>query len=176
MRLLSMLVPFVVACGPASHVQPTTAPPPSKVRDPIKVGDRAPAFEAKNVSTVGAQPIRIAPHQVNIIFFWATWSEPDKREMAELEGIWRRSHDKGLSIAAISIDAEEGGVAEAARSFGASFDVGWDAGHRIADEYKAVAEPSTYVVDREGIVRFLHQGFHDGEGAEIGREVDSLLR
>lgn len=174
--MLSILVPFVVACGPASHVQPTTAPPPSKVRDPIKVGDRAPAFEAKNVSTVGAQPIRIAPHQVNIIFFWATWSEPDKKEMHRLDAIWKRMHDKGLAIAAVSVDDEEGGVAEAARTFGASFEVGWDVGRRIADAYKPVAEPSTYVVDRDGIVRFLHEGFHDGVDAEIEAEVEALLR
>ena len=35
--------------------------------------------------------------------------------------------------------------------------------------------PSTYIVDKDGVIRFVHQGYHDGEEAEIEREVRSLL-
>jgi hypothetical protein len=35
--------------------------------------------------------------------------------------------------------------------------------------------PSTYVVDRKGVVRFVHTGYHDGEEVEIEKEIKSLM-
>jgi hypothetical protein len=35
--------------------------------------------------------------------------------------------------------------------------------------------PSTFIVDRTGMVRFVHLGYHDHEEEEIEKEVKSLL-
>jgi hypothetical protein len=35
--------------------------------------------------------------------------------------------------------------------------------------------PTTFVVDRQGVVRFVHFGYHDGEELEIEKEVKGLL-
>jgi peroxiredoxin len=35
--------------------------------------------------------------------------------------------------------------------------------------------PSTFVIDRKGIVRFAHAGYHDGEEVQIQKEIEELL-
>jgi len=35
--------------------------------------------------------------------------------------------------------------------------------------------PSTFIIDRKGVVRFLHRGYHDGEEVEIEKELKGLL-
>jgi peroxiredoxin len=35
--------------------------------------------------------------------------------------------------------------------------------------------PSTFLIDRQGIVRYAHVGFHDGEEVELASEVEGLL-
>ena len=35
--------------------------------------------------------------------------------------------------------------------------------------------PSTFIVDRKGVIKFTHTGYHDGEEAEIEKEIKSLL-
>jgi alkyl hydroperoxide reductase subunit AhpC len=36
--------------------------------------------------------------------------------------------------------------------------------------------PTSYVVDKKGIIRFVHGGYSEGEEEDIGRQVDELLR
>jgi peroxiredoxin len=36
--------------------------------------------------------------------------------------------------------------------------------------------PSSFVIDKQGTVRYLHVGFHDGEEAKIADEVKELLQ
>jgi hypothetical protein len=36
--------------------------------------------------------------------------------------------------------------------------------------------PSSYIVDRRGVIRHIHEGFRSGDAAVIEREVRALLR
>jgi hypothetical protein len=35
--------------------------------------------------------------------------------------------------------------------------------------------PSSFLIDKAGVVRFVHVGFHDGEEVELDREIRQLL-
>ena len=101
-------------------------------------------------------------------------------------------HARGLEVAALSVDDESDGCAEtngwgdtcirrgnivaaAAKSWGAKFPVGWDGGHVIASQWAPSSMPSLYLLDRRGIVRHIHRGWHDGEEADIDAEIVALL-
>jgi cytochrome c biogenesis protein CcmG, thiol:disulfide interchange protein DsbE len=75
----------------------------------------------------------------------------------------------------VSIDDEATGLDDFKKSTGMTYPVEWDRDHRLANLYRVANEPTVYVVDRTGIVRFVHIGWHDGEGSEVGSEADSLL-
>jgi alkyl hydroperoxide reductase subunit AhpC len=59
---------------------------------------------------------------------------------------------------------------------GVRFPIGWDQGNIISQRYKLEKMPTSYVVDRKGIIRFVHGGYTEGEEEEIARQVDELLR
>ena len=46
-----------------------------------------------------------------------------------------------------------------------------------AEKYgmRSLTMPSSFVVDKAGVVRHLHVGFKDGEEAKIAEEVKALL-
>jgi len=56
------------------------------------------------------------------------------------------------------------------------FPIGWDEGNTISQRYKLEKMPTSYVVDRKGIIRFVHGGYTEGEEEQIARQVDELLR
>ena len=141
----------------------------------VEVGDRAPAFSVQNANFPGGPRMGLFPGKVNLLWFWATWSEPDKKAFPPTERIWRAIHDRGLVMVPVSVDDELKDVGEFGKAKGASFSLGWDEGHRAADLYRPQSEPTWYVIDRQGIVRFIHAGYHDGESAVIARECESLL-
>jgi hypothetical protein len=35
--------------------------------------------------------------------------------------------------------------------------------------------PSSFIIDKKGVVRFAHVGYHDGEEVEIEKEIKQLL-
>lgn len=164
----------LAACDPtAGNKAPPEPPaPPAKA---VEIGSVAPAFAVINASTKGGAPIRPVPGKVNILFFFATWSAPDKQQLSKMPKVYERERAKGLALAAVCIDDELRGVDEFAREDGVTFEVGWDEGHKVANAYRPSTVPTTYVIDRKGIVRYIHHGYHDGEDDVIAKEVESLL-
>ena len=35
--------------------------------------------------------------------------------------------------------------------------------------------PSAYIIDKTGVVKFVHNGYHDGEEKDLEKEIKSLL-
>jgi len=119
--------------------------------------------------------MRIAPGTVTFVYFWATWEEPSKRAFPRFEETWRRLRARGYRIIAISVDDEGDGVAEAGTSWGATFPLGWDQGRKIAECWGPESEPEGFLVDRAGVVRAIHPGYHDGEAQVVEQEAEALL-
>ena len=93
-----------------------------------------------------------------------------------MEELYQRWRSEGLTVLGVSIDDEARGVAEFAHTYGATFPVAWDHGHEVANRYRPQSDPTYYVIDRKGVIRFVNFGWHDGEQVEIARQVESLLR
>ena len=137
------------------------------------VGDRPPPIA---VRAIDGTPLTLATGKVTLLVFWATWSEPDKKELIQVERMVARFGTEKLAVIALSIDDEADRIAEFAQTYGLRFPIAWDAGHRFAATYRVASDPSTYVIDRSGIIRFVHSGYHDEEAAEIAAEIESLTR
>lgn len=108
-----------------------------------------------------------------IVDFWATWCGPCKQSFPKLEELSKRMGDK-VEIVGISVDDEKKGVAEFAKENGATFAIGWDEGHAIAERWKVGTMPTTFVLDGTGKVRFIHDGYHDGETKEMEKEIATI--
>jgi peroxiredoxin len=49
-------------------------------------------------------------------------------------------------------------------------------GDAAANQYGLPTMPTSYVVDKNGVVRYVHEGFHGGSDVEkLRREIDELL-
>jgi cytochrome c biogenesis protein CcmG, thiol:disulfide interchange protein DsbE len=137
-------------------------------------GQKAPVFSLDAVN--GKGKVTIVPGKVMIVDFWATWCEPCKKSFPKLQELYVKYQASGLEIAAISVDDESKGLIKFAKAHGdVKFPIGWDKGHKVADQWKPEKMPSTYVVDKSGVVRHVHQGYHEGEMAEIEKELKALF-
>jgi peroxiredoxin len=139
----------------------------------VKVGDTAPTFSIDSLN--GQGKVALASGKVTIVDFWATWCEPCKKSFPKYQELYVKYKASGLEIAAVSVDDEKGSIPAFAKSHGAKFPVGWDNGKKIADQYKPENMPTAYVIDKNGVVKFVHKGYHDGEEKELEKEIKSLL-
>ena len=139
------------------------------------IGSSAPAFDLPTVNNKGKASVKAVSGKVAIVDFWATWCEPCKKSFPKLQEIYVKYKASGLEILAVSEDDENSGLPEFGNTYGAKFPLTWDEGKQVASKWQPKSMPATFIVDRKGIVRFVHLGYHDGEEAEIEKEVKSLL-
>jgi thiol-disulfide isomerase/thioredoxin len=177
--LVASLLVSAVACD--STPEPNTSTSGGGKNEPItisckgqpSVGNAAPTMSINSLNGAGAASV--ASGKVTIIDFWATWCEPCKKSFPKYQELYTKYKTSGLEILAVSVDDESGGVPDFAKNYGAKFPVGWDKGHKAADCFKPENMPSAYVVDKKGVVRFVHKGYHPGEEGELEKEVKGLL-
>lgn len=91
--------------------------------------------------------------KVLLINFWATWCAPCREEMPALDRLQHKMKDKGLSVIGISIDSDKALVSEFIAKTKSSFTVLHDPDMTCHDEYKVFSYPTTFLVDRQGVIR-----------------------
>ena len=142
-------------------------------KGPAEVGKSAPDLKIQTVNGKGEVTRDSLSGKIAIVDFWATWCGPCKQSFPKLEELAKQNQGK-VQVVGISVDDKSDGVADFAKSNGATFPVGWDDGHTIANRWKVDSMPTTYILDSTGTVRFIHAGYHDGEADVIAKELATL--
>jgi len=87
--------------------------------------------------------------KVVLVNFWATWCPPCRKEMPDLEKLYKEFKTKGLVVLAIS-DEESAKVAPFIAQGKYSYPVLLDPGRKVNDEFVVDSIPKSFVYDREG--------------------------
>jgi thiol-disulfide isomerase/thioredoxin len=167
------MVAAASACGGKRPAVSPTATDGDGKAGPAEVGKAAPDLSVQTVNGKGAVTLESLQGKVAVVDFWATWCGPCKQSFPKLEELSKQNPDK-VQVVGISVDDKSEGVADFAKANGATFPIGWDDGHTIANRWKVDSMPTTYILDGTGKVRFIHAGYHDGEAAVIAKELASL--
>jgi len=139
-----------------------------------EVGKPAPDLSIQSLNGKGNISLESLQGKLLVVDFWATWCAPCKASFPKLEELSKKMGDK-VEVVGISVDDEKTGVLEFAKENGATFAIGWDEGHAIAGRWNVKNMPTTFIVDGNGKVRFIHAGYHDGETKEMEKELAVLM-
>jgi thiol-disulfide isomerase/thioredoxin len=162
----------VGACGGSKSDSQTPANASSG--EQLAVGNPAPDLSIQTLNGKGKISNDSLKGKIAIVDFWATWCAPCKTSFPKLEELAKK-HGSRLEIVGVSVDDEKNGVADWAKENGATFAIGWDEGHSIAERWKVKSMPTTIILDASGNVRHVHAGFHDDEPELISKELTALL-
>jgi cytochrome c biogenesis protein CcmG, thiol:disulfide interchange protein DsbE len=141
-----------------------------------EVGKPASTFSLPSITGTGK--VAIEPGKVTLVDFWATWCGPCQKSFPKYQELYVKYKASGLEIAAVSVDGDDQkkDIPGFAKEHGAKFPIGWDDAHKIADCYKPPKMPSAFVVDKKGIVRFVHEGYGgDADAKKLEDAIKSLL-
>lgn len=146
------------------------APPPSP-----RQGFSAPDFtlDALNGESVTLSDLR---GKVVLVNLWASWCPPCRAEMPALENVYRAFKDQGLEVLAVNTTYQDGEREAAAfvQDYGLSFPIPLDRTGAVSRRYQLNALPSTYFIDRQGVIRSVIIGGPMNLAA-IQSKVEELL-
>ena len=141
-------------------------------------GNPAPDFTVAAVANgSGSVSLKDLRGKVVLVDFWGTYCEPCQKSFPKLQDLNTKYATSGLKIVGISEDEDDDKdkIPGFAATYGATFSLAWDGDKSIARRYSPETMPSSFLIGRDGIVRFAHVGFHDGEEREIEDEIRGLL-
>jgi len=99
--------------------------------------------------------------RVVLLNFWATWCEPCRAEIPELNLLQHELEASGLTVVGVSWDDSADGVREFQKEIRQDLTV-LLGGENIQDKFGGIRSlPTTYIIDREGRVRQRIIGAHD---------------
>jgi peroxiredoxin len=82
---------------------------------------------------------------------------------------------KGLQIVAVSVDKSADDARRFAAEHSAQFALALDSTAACPAAYQLPGMPTSFVIDRTGVIRFVHEGFHSDDAAAIRRAVSEAL-
>ena len=138
-------------------------------------GQPAPDFSLKSSS---GENLRLSEYRGDVVMinFWATWCGPCRQEMPLLDELYSRYQRVGFSLLGVNIDDDSRRAMDMIRELGVSFPVLFDTRKEVSRLYEVDAMPVTVIVDREGNVRHVHEGYKPGYEQKYLDEIRSLLR
>jgi protein-disulfide isomerase/peroxiredoxin/uncharacterized membrane protein len=109
--------------------------------------------------------------KVTLVNFFASWCGPCKKEFPYLVKYLAESKKKGFQILALGQDGRAETSYEFAKKFNSTFPVAHDADSTLMGLFRVYSMPTTFLVDRKGIVRYMDTGFKPAEQAEKLRQA-----
>lgn len=156
---------IVTAAGLPQRAEFTGQIIPDELPVAPEIGAIAPPFEAV---ALDGQQINLGSlrGQVVLVNFWATWCEPCRVEMPDLEAVYQQYHERGLRVLAVNLGESTALIRQWVDEFGLTFDILLDAQQQIAGLYQIRGQPTTYVISPLGIITHIFYGATSREAFE----------
>ncbi len=117
--------------------------------------------------------------QVVLIDFWATWCFPCIKELRQLQKLYDKYREKGLTVLAISIDGPDTAalIKNFMRKYQYSFPVLLDSDSKVVSLYNpSLFLPYSVLIDRGGYIRYVHQGYSPGDEILIAEKIENVFK
>jgi thiol-disulfide isomerase/thioredoxin len=146
------------------------------VRADVKAGDEFPSLAGNGLVSLSSAPAEFAPGQVRLVDFWASWCAPCKASFPAMARLHADFSARGLQIVAVGIDEKPSAAAAFWKKMAPPFFGLHDTGQKLVRQVGVPTMPTSYLIDRAGKIRFVHEGFHgDATERELRREIETLL-
>jgi thiol-disulfide isomerase/thioredoxin len=129
---------------------------------------------AMKVDALSGKKIDVSSYKGHVLLLdvWASWCGPCKQELPMLDDIARRVKGQGIEILAVSVDQQRANVDKFLRGHGRwALTVAHDPDGLIAERLQPDKMPTSYIVDRSGIVRYVNAGFVPEDAPTIERRL-----
>ena len=115
--------------------------------------------------------------QVLYVDFWASWCLPCRKSLPQLNELRQRliSEGKSFEILAVNLDSEQREAIEFLNTYPVDYPVVYDATGKYPKLYGVKGMPTSYILDPQGEIQYVHSGFKNSDIKKIEALVHEML-
>lgn len=135
-------------------------------------------FRLPNSQNKNTTYLELKGEKLTVIDFWATWCKPCIKAIPELNKVYEKFKDQGVSFISINCDGPRS-IAKAvpmSNSLKIAFPLLLDINSEVKNQLNLAAFPSLVIVNAAGKIVFIHEGFADGYEEEISQALEKQLK
>jgi len=159
-QIVVALLTLFVALGPA--------------RAQMEAGD-APTV---TLQAVDGEPLELSSLEGRVVLvdFWATWCPPCLSALTFYAELEARYGDQGFSVLAVSVDEQRDDMNAFLARHQLPLTMFWDQEHAVVGMFQPPTMPTSYLIDRQGTIRYVHEGFEPDDREAIEAHLTTLLQ
>ena len=147
----------------------------SSAASAISEGDLAPDFTLPILGGEGTKSLSEGYGKVRYLDFWASWCLACRVSIPEMIVLQQELGEKEFEVIAISVDEWIDDANRFLSRYSINYDNLSDPQGKIAEAYGLLAMPTSFVIDPEGRITLVHQGFKAGDMMTIRAHIVELL-
>ncbi|HLP80724.1 MAG TPA: TlpA disulfide reductase family protein [Nitrosomonas sp.] len=107
--------------------------------------------------------------------FWASWCPPCVKSFPFLNELEQDLKDQGLHVVGVNLDEKLADAQAFLATHPVDFSIVADSSKQCAKTFELMAMPTSYLIDKKGNVRHIHQGFRPDETQQLRALITQLL-
>ncbi|NOU42582.1 MAG: TlpA family protein disulfide reductase [Methyloglobulus sp.] len=139
------------------------------------VGQPAPQFTLPTLQQDQPTALKQFAGKVVYLDFWASWCAPCRTSFPLLNKLHEKLKAKGFEVVAINLDEDKANAEKFLKEFPVSFTVLRDAKGEWADQFVVESMPTSFIIDKQGVVQNIHHGFTSEDIKELEPKITALL-
>jgi len=147
----------------------------------LTLGERAPDFDfyplmaSEHSSDHKSEKLAFQIGKVLYLDFWASWCKPCLKSMPLLHQLRSELNDAGFEVIAVNLDDDPEQAKAFLQEHPVAYPVVRAADESISSLYQLNGLPTSYLIDRQGVLRYAHQGFKEQDMPIIRQQILALL-
>lgn len=141
----------------------------------VDAGQPVPSFSARSLD--GDTTLALSAYRGKVIYldFWASWCGPCQTAMPLLDELRKEFPSDQFQVIAVNLDENP----EKAKAFLARHPVSYpsvsDPQGNLPKSFGLKTMPTSYLIDRAGVVRYVHPGFRASDVDELRKKIKEVL-
>jgi cytochrome c-type biogenesis protein len=175
-RQLAVAMSFVIATGACTKRDSRDAAGAASETPRVAIGAPAPAYRT---IALGGDSVSLEQQRGKVVLLnvWATWCHPCRAEIPELQAIHAKYASRGLALVGVSVDNDgaDDDIRAFTQEFKMSYPIWRDPDERVSAQFMLVGVPATFLIDRQGILRWRKTGPIAPGDTSLSAAIDRAL-
>ncbi len=140
----------------------------------VEIGSPSPDFHLPRLGADTLLRLTELRGKIVLVDFWASWCGPCRESLPQYEKLYTEYPRSDFEIVAINLDEDLADAKKFLAAHPVSYPIALDPAGNVPKAFGLVGMPTSYLLDRNGVVRMSYQGFKTEDLDRLRQEIHRL--